>query len=520
MRSLKQRVLVLGVVVALGVPGALAAPGRDAAAPGASAAAARAFQSLFGQEVKRARATRDTADDVALAAKLLDAARSLGDDPALQSLVVQTACELAWVDADGAATLDGAAELLTGMAPAQRVGLERDLLTALERDYRKSPAGRRKLMAPFYVRRLVAAADLKVAAGEFDAALGLYQQAVPVAKVAGSDAQTEVKVRIEEFTAWRATAKKIDALKSRIEKDPADGKAAVELVRLLLVEADQPTEAGEYLKAVTDPGTRTVIKLATRPVDELDEAEALKLGEWYKSQAASATPGGQANAGRRARACYERFLAQHEAEDAQRLAATMALKELAPAPVRTDGPVDVLALVDPKLDAKGGTWTLDKRAGLVSGKGQVSKLRIPYQPPEEYDLLVKLTRLEGDDAVCFTLPHGKERLTCIVAMTALSFEQLDGTFWLEQPFTFKAASILEKGRPYVLRLEVRNGSVAAVLNGKLVAAAQFEKAEIVDGGLDTGPDALGVVTWNCSAALHAMHVVAVTGEGKPLERGP
>src|SRR5688572_26154768 len=166
MLGLKQCVLTPGVVVAL-VCGVLAAHAPDAPDAVASAAAGT-LQSLFGQEIKRARATRDTADDAAVAAKLLESARKLGDDPVLQSLMVQTACELAWVDADGAATLDGAVELLADMATAQRVALERDLLTALERDYRKAPAGRRKVIAPFYARRLASAGDDKVAAGEHD----------------------------------------------------------------------------------------------------------------------------------------------------------------------------------------------------------------------------------------------------------------------------------------------------------------------------------------------------------------
>jgi hypothetical protein len=57
--------------------------------------------------------------------------------------------------------------------------------------------------------------------------------------------------------------------------------------------------------------------------------------------------------------------------------------------------VDLLAVIDPQRDGFKGTWTLDGQ-GLGSSAEPTTLLQIPYQPPEEYDLLVSAERVSGD----------------------------------------------------------------------------------------------------------------------------
>jgi hypothetical protein len=511
----------VAVILALLVPATVGAPAADGPQ--------RSFDALFGAEAKRVRSTRETADDVAFAAKLVKSAETVADDAAFQALLLQRACEFAWVDAAGAKTLDAAAGLLATARPPLRDEADRQLLAGLARDYRAGPASRRKAMAPFYVARLLAAADARASDGDVDAALALCREATAVAKAAGPELREAVAAKSKELTARQVAAKKFAALKARLDKDPADARAATELVRLLLVEADQPDQCADYLDAVGDQELKAVAELASKAAkspDSLREDEALRLADWYKAQAAAASAGSAARVAmsRRARACYEWFLSQHAAEDAQRLAAKLAMDELAPAAAagtaaKTARHVDLLALVPRKKLPEGDEWTRDEEGGLVSRADGASKLRFPYQPPDEYDVRVEFTFIKGNEGIVLNLPQGDNRLSAMIYPNNFSFDRLDEIHWPNQPFTIRSPGMIQVGRRSELRIEVRKGSVAAFLNGKPLTRAKFAKARIGDGNLDTGEGGIGLVTWGVPAAFHVIEVAEFRAKGKPRVRG-
>jgi hypothetical protein len=338
-----------------------------------------------------------------------------------------------------------------------------------------------------------------------------------------------VGAKVKELTARQAASKKAAALKARLDKDPADAKAAADLIRLLLIEMDQPAAAAEHVDAITDPELKAVASLAAKAAkspDDLDESEAMMLADWYKSQAASATPAGRAAASRRARACYERFLALHAAEDAQRLAAKLALEELgraaapasAGAGVKSGRGVDLLALADPAAHTKHGTWDVDKKGGLVSDASQPAKLVIPFDAPEEYDLRVELTRLRGNDTVFLFLPQGEQRFSLQMGANGnhlFTFDVLDGKGWAQQPFSVNLDKVFTNGRRNEVKVEVRTGSVAAYLNGKLITRAKFTMAVTGDGAFDTGPAAIGIGTWDSPTAFHVLEIAEAAAKRKP-----
>lgn len=49
--------------------------------------------------------------------------------------------------------------------------------------------------------------------------------------------------------------------------------------------------------------------------------------------------------------------------------------------------LDLLALVDPAKDAVSGSWKTNEE-GLVGGPGDLTRIELPYEPPEEYDFRV------------------------------------------------------------------------------------------------------------------------------------
>src|SRR6185436_17336 len=54
------------------------------------------------------------------------------------------------------------------------------------------------------------------------------------------------------------------------------------------------------------------------------------------------------------------------------------------------GGLNLLALIDPKRDAVHGDWTMENGILVVNQAPNTLSLQIPYQPPEEYDLHVRI----------------------------------------------------------------------------------------------------------------------------------
>lgn len=73
-----------------------------------------------------------------------------------------------------------------------------------------------------------------------------------------------------------------------------------------------------------------------------------------------------------------------------------------PVPTAAGKVVDLLKLIDPKLDAVDGDWQLSG-GGLVSPLGTEVRLQVPYSPPEDYELRVTAARVSGDDSLSIGL---------------------------------------------------------------------------------------------------------------------
>ena len=71
----------------------------------------------------------------------------------------------------------------------------------------------------------------------------------------------------------------------------------------------------------------------------------------------------------------------------------------------SDGPVDLLSLVDPTHDSVKGAW-FKQGSTLVSGRAKPALIRVPYAPPEDYELRMVVERRRGNDALAIGLVAG------------------------------------------------------------------------------------------------------------------
>jgi hypothetical protein len=68
-------------------------------------------------------------------------------------------------------------------------------------------------------------------------------------------------------------------------------------------------------------------------------------------------------------------------------------------------PINVLRMMDPRLDTIKGTWRFD-RGVLVSSGGTLDRIHIPFVPPEEYAIEIIATRVRGTKGFTIGLVGG------------------------------------------------------------------------------------------------------------------
>jgi len=155
--------------------------------------------------------------------------------------------------------------------------------------------------------------------------------------------------------------KQIAALKARLAADPKDASSRKEIVRLYLVEMDNPAEAAKFLDEAMDAATRKYVPAAAKPIEDAPEAACTEMGDWYKGLADQATaPASKGAMLQRAKAYYTRFVDLHKADDVARAGATLMLMKID----------DALAKLGPAAVGMPGSSGLT----LDLGKGATMKL--------------------------------------------------------------------------------------------------------------------------------------------------
>jgi formylglycine-generating enzyme required for sulfatase activity len=323
--------------------------------------AADTFNKLYGEDLKRVAATPLLADDVALGKQMLEDAKKAGDQSAFLTLLCEKAYELAARDASGHTTATAAMDLLAGKVPEKKVECLQKNAALYQKEYAAVRGEARAKAGESVITALVALAEAQVAAGDSDAAGLTLRQAVAVATAIKSENKAALQAQVENLALRQKVEKQIAALKAKLDADPQDAASRKELVRLWLVEMDNPATAAKFLDETLDEATRKYVPAAAKPLADAPELACTELGDWYKGLAdQAATPASKGAMLRRAQGYYQRFLELHMAADLARTAATLTLKRIE----------DALAKLGPALGPKSGPASLT----LDLGKGVLMKL--------------------------------------------------------------------------------------------------------------------------------------------------
>jgi len=331
--------------------------------------AAETFNALFGADLARVRKTGDSRDDAALAARLLETATKATDQPAFLALVCETVANLGLAHPDGYAAAAEAMELVARSVPEKAAACRERLIEIRQKQFDAARGDERQAAGEALLDCLLPVIEAKEKAGALAEAAALYRKARTIAAASGSPRADEIDARAAALAQRMKTAARIADVKALLARDPANVSAREGLVRIYLVDLDDPAEAAKHLKGAKDEALLKYVPAAAKGLEAAPEFACLELGEWYARLAAKAPPHAKAAMDARAKAYLERFLTMHTPKDLSRTRATLAFEKVQEAVAKLTAPPTQR---EPTKQAKpaGPQWIdLLAREGLLTRTG-------------------------------------------------------------------------------------------------------------------------------------------------------
>ncbi|MCX6898212.1 MAG: hypothetical protein NT105_05880 [Verrucomicrobia bacterium] len=184
--------------------------------------------------------------------------------------------------------------------------------------------------------------------------------------------------------------------------------------------------------------------------------------------------------------------------------------------------INLMPLIDPAKDAVDGKWAVQD-GKLVSELGGRSRLMIPYEPPDEYDYRIILSRRQGTGYAIQYLPRNEHAALWIIGNkddTLYGFEMVGGKgIYAANNPTVKGATIgFASGRSFTSLVKVRKSGLKAFMDGKQITEwkTDFNDASISPYWELPNRQLLGIGNYRASFVFEKIEIVEITGKGKPL----
>jgi len=429
------------------------------------------FDHLYASRLK---AANTSAQKLEFARGLLKDATALTDDRPFQAFVYEKIYELTATDPLGYSIAYQAMDELVKAQPDLKAQIDDKLTVMLERQSRTGSPAERQAAAGHYVNRSLSQAESYEEAGDSEHAITVLQKALPIAQIAGRERAAELGGRMKELRVRQVWEKQASEMSTRLANNPNDAKTALELVRLLVLDMDQPDRAGRIVPKAQDAQLTAAVLLAAKQSDTLMPDQLVRVANWYHEQALKASDTAKYVALRRASRYYGRFLKVYPREDASRLEVKLAFasvqkelsREPAPMPRRV---VDLLLLADPKTGAVAGTWASAGSSLLATSTG-FAKLAIPYTPPPEYTLRLTFHKPANTSVIVIASSAGHNFAWIVGAVdgTNSGFELVNGKIAKDNGSGVRLSAFRQAG-DHTAEISVRDGLITATLDGSLVS---------------------------------------------------
>lgn len=384
-----------------------AAPPPDrspATAPADDPAAVARYEAIFGADERRAVATLGTRDDVGLAAKLLDYAKALADEPALRLVIYQRAYLLAVRDPEGYGTAAQALKEERAAAPEREADLRAREAELLKLQFKNGRTAERQEAGRALLTSTIEEGDALFDAHKYADAAMRYRDAATIAASLRSVRSDEINEKIRAASSRQQVEETLDKQLKKL-KSTGDATLAKHVALSFLLRLDDPRSAAGPARMVPDEGEfLNMIVLAAREPKDLSESDCLKLGGWYRKLAEAADAYGKGVALGRAQSYYAEYLEGHKKRDADRLKAVEDLetvnKMFATAgvgvPYQT---ADRLVLVNTHNGPSNDAGTAEVNI-LLQFRGEVvwksATLEVPWHAGMDPELSVALPRMKFD----------------------------------------------------------------------------------------------------------------------------
>ncbi len=359
------------------------------------------------------RIAKSAKGDADAAAKLLAAAKALQDDPKVQVAICEAAYKYGIKAAGGFGSAIEALDILDKVA-AERAAIWAEKRTVVYRILYIRATGKDKQQhGKPLIEMLLKTGDEKSKQRKMKEAVGLYREALTVAKWLKLPERVEISQKLVAAVHLLQVQIAIDSLKAKLAANPGDKATRNSLIEMCLVGLDSPAEAAKYLSDDCDESLRKYVPLAAKPLEELKEAECLALAQWYEQLIdKGTTPTSKANAAGRALRYYLQFLSLHETKDAIGVGARVALKNLEERIKKMGlklsggafGPLTKPAVVTNFESANLEGWGL---TGKAFGRGPCDGKPFPQYPASGFTGKRMISSYHGGDGSTGTLTSPK-----------------------------------------------------------------------------------------------------------------
>lgn len=179
-----------------------------------------------------------------------------------------------------------------------------------------------------------------------------------------------------------------------------------------------------------------------------------------------------------------------------------------PAPVT----VDLLALLDEEPAAAAGEWR--KHApGLQASSTTSARILVAEVMPDEYDLQVRFTRIDGRHSVAIIFPTTRGQATYELDAWGehlAGIQMVNGQSLKDRPDRKRVQ--LENGRTYTASLQVRGGRVRAMLDGEVIDDVELTsevRLTPLSGWDINNTRGLGVGAYQAPTVFHSIRVTSM-----------
>jgi len=453
-------------------------------------------------------AKKAPADRIALAKALLTQAAKTGEDLPAVWVLYREAQDLAVQNGDAITALK-AIESTAREFDVDVMSLKSAALAGLAKTA-KTPADFGALS-----ESTLSLVDDLVAADQYDAADKAAGSALQTSRRANdSGLAARATVRVKEVGEARARYSAIRGALLTLAKSPDDPVANNEMGQYLC-----------YVKGNWDLGCRFLVKGSDAALKALAEKElanslqstdqvAIADGWWDLAEKEKSTLS-KSQMLSHAKALYEAAL-----PGVNGILRAKVEKRLESLDVATGGPLNLLRMVDPKIDGVAGQWQLEGGA-LTCAALSFARIQIPYQPSEEYDLTIVLTRRSGSDAIVIGLAGGGSQfsfnLDAFSGQGGVAFlDKIEGEVPLEKNPTVVRGIQVPAGRPATLICSVRKKVVSLTLNGKKLMSWEGDCKRLSLPPQWSIPDkkALMIGGFDTAIQISKILLTPVTGQGK------